>query len=108
MTMTWKSTSADNEQDLLFGTSVDESGELEQSVEEHIPDSSQSGHMNKEQLINLILLRNPGTTPQWLESFSCDMLAGYLAHLDTLDSPRGTVWQRPGDSPAILEYESAF
>lgn len=63
--------------------------------------------LSRLQLLDRILVINGTATKAYLETFSDLALARYLAHLETIDSPRGGRWERPGDSPAILVRETA-
>ncbi|VAX41748.1 hypothetical protein MNBD_PLANCTO03-2186 [hydrothermal vent metagenome] len=74
---------------------------------ETIP-SEASTALSRPQLFDRIMVINTSATEEYLDSFSDRSLARYLAHLDTLGSPRGTRRERPGDSPAILVRETAI
>ncbi len=64
--------------------------------------------LSRPQLLDRILVINRTATETYLETFSDHALARYLAHLETIGSPRCSRWERPGDSPAILVRETAF
>jgi len=73
-----------------------------------MPQADADSRLDRNQLISRIIQVNTTATETYLESFSDDMLWHYLAHLETLKAPRGSAWNRPGDTPAILEYETCF
>ncbi|KAA0216621.1 MAG: hypothetical protein DYG94_09105 [Leptolyngbya sp. PLA3] len=60
--------------------------------------------LSKGQLIEQILVLNPGATLEFLADFSVNELSQYLNHLLWLQQPRtgGAWWARPGDSPAVV------
>lgn len=60
------------------------------------------------QLMERIMELNVTAREEYLEDFSDDSLARYLEHLESMGSPRGARWVRPGDSPAIMVRETEF
>ncbi|HZW08433.1 MAG TPA: hypothetical protein VFF69_00880 [Phycisphaerales bacterium] len=60
------------------------------------------------QVMERIMELNTTAPEEYLAGFSDDSLERYLAHLESMDSPRGTRWVRPGDSPAIMVRETMF
>lgn len=64
--------------------------------------------MSREQVIDRIVTINTSATAAFLDRFGTASLHRYLEHLDVASGPRGrnSSWQRPGDSPAIVTYES--
>lgn len=72
------------------------------------PPAEEAPTLSRPQLLKRIMVINTSATEEYLDSFSDRSLARYLAHLDTLDSPRGTRRERPGDSPAILVRETTI
>ena len=60
------------------------------------------------QIVERIMELNSTAAEEYLAGFSDDSLGRYLAHLESMDSPRGTRWVRPGDSPAIMVRETTF
>ncbi|MDQ7014044.1 MAG: hypothetical protein Q9O74_09140 [Planctomycetota bacterium] len=58
-------------------------------------------------LVNGIMALNPTASEAYLGSFTDRSLTMYLAHLESAGTPRGTRWERPCDSPAIIGRESA-
>jgi len=63
---------------------------------------SQGKGLSREQMIDRIRALNPGATPDYLGHFETPALALYLDHLNVTSEPRGTIWRRPGDTPAIV------
>jgi hypothetical protein len=61
--------------------------------------------MNRSQLVDRILERNPTATPQFLGGFSESSLAHYLEHLCIKDEPT-IPWVRRGIAPAIVRREA--
>lgn len=62
----------------------------------------QARRLSREQMIEQIRAMNPGASHEYLERFQTPALSLYLEHLNVTQEPRGTVWNRPGDTPAIL------
>jgi hypothetical protein len=60
------------------------------------------------QIMERIMELNTTAGEEYLASFSDHSLGRYLAHLESMDSPRGARWERPGDSPAIMVRETLF
>jgi len=75
---------------------------------EALESDSQSSRLTREQVVDRIITINPTATTDFLERFSEDSLARYLAHLMAASGPRGrhARWVRPGDSPAIMSRPS--
>jgi len=59
-------------------------------------------------LVARIIELNTTASEDYLEDFSDESLSRYLAHLESMGSPRGARWERPGDSPAIMVRETEF
>ncbi|MBK7405750.1 MAG: hypothetical protein IPJ41_14310 [Phycisphaerales bacterium] len=59
-------------------------------------------------VIDRIMLINPSATAAYLASFNQMALDRYLAHLESMDAPRGARWERPGDTCAIVVQETEF
>lgn len=66
--------------------------------------------LSKGQLIEQILLLNPGATLEFLADFSVSELSQYLNHLLWLQQPRSgqARWTRPGETPAVVARSRAF
>lgn len=66
--------------------------------------------LSKGQLIEQILMLNPGATLEFLADFSVNELSQYLNHLLWLQQPRtgGARWTRPGDSPAVVARDRDY
>lgn len=64
---------------------------------------------DRERVIARLVELNPTATAAFLGQFTTEQLGLYLAHLLSSQAPRGrdAVWQRPGDSPAVLVAHSA-
>ncbi|MEO1584445.1 MAG: hypothetical protein AAFR96_07730 [Planctomycetota bacterium] len=64
---------------------------------------------DRETLIDRIIELNPTATAAFLGQFTSEQLALYLDHLLIGQQPRGrdAVWQRSGETPAIVESRSA-
>lgn len=64
---------------------------------------------DRESVIAQIIAANPTATAAFLNQFTDEQLWLYLSHLVASQAPRGreAVWQRPGDSPAVLAAQSA-
>lgn len=66
--------------------------------------------LSKGQLIEQILLINPGATLEFLADFSVSELSQYLNHLLWLQQPRSgqARWARAGDTPAVVARTRDF
>lgn len=66
--------------------------------------------LNREQLIDRILLLNPTACPAFLSTFTPNDLTHYLEHLHAAQEPRGreSRWIRRAETPAISKYEVAL
>ncbi len=66
--------------------------------------------LNREQLIDRILLLNPTACPTFLSTFAPNDLTHYLEHLSVAQEPRGrgARWIRRAETPAISKYEVAL
>ncbi|GAB4382770.1 MAG: hypothetical protein Kow0022_01020 [Phycisphaerales bacterium] len=66
--------------------------------------------LSKGQLIEQILLLNPGATSEFLADFSVSELSQYLNHLLWLQQPRSgqARWTRPGETPAVVARSRVF
>ncbi|MEL6795356.1 MAG: hypothetical protein AAFO89_00880 [Planctomycetota bacterium] len=64
---------------------------------------------DRKSVIGQIIELNPTATANFLNQFNDEQLWLYLSHLVASQAPRGreAVWQRPGDSPAVLAAQSA-
>lgn len=64
---------------------------------------------DRERVIARIIEINVSASASFLGQFTTEQLALYLEHLVSSQGPRGrdAVWQRPGDSPAVLVAQSA-
>jgi hypothetical protein len=64
---------------------------------------------DRESVIGQIIEINSTASASFLGQFTDEQLWLYLMHLVSSQSPRGrdAVWQRPGDSPAVLGAQSA-
>ncbi len=64
--------------------------------------------LNREQVIDRIVTINTSATSAFLERFETASLHRYLEHLDVASGPRGrsSGWIRPGDSRAIVSFET--
>ncbi len=64
--------------------------------------------LSRDQVIDRIVRINTSATASFLEKFETASLKRYLDHLDVAKGPRGrrSGWIRPGDSRAIMTYES--
>lgn len=60
------------------------------------------------QIMERIMGINSTACEEYLAAFSDESLGRYLAHLESMGSPRGARWERPGDSPAIMVRETTF
>lgn len=80
--------------------------EPEPPVREETPPSE--GALRRWQVMERIMELNATAREDYLEDFSDQSLAQYLAHLESVGSPRGARWERPGDSPAIMVRETEF
>lgn len=78
-----------------------------EDVREGVEGIDQS-HLDRVRLIQEIIRLNPTASESYLGEFQNEALARYLAHLETIGSPRGARWERPGDSPAIVVRETSF
>lgn len=67
------------------------------------------GDMSRGQLIDRIRSFNSTATSEYLAAFDERSLRLYLEHLNAASAPRGraSVWERPGDTPAVSSYEPA-
>ncbi|MEM7228829.1 MAG: hypothetical protein AAF432_08445 [Planctomycetota bacterium] len=63
--------------------------------------------LTKTQVIARIQTLNATADGTWLDQFSSDALRQYLAHLEVAREPRGSVWRRSGDSPAVMTRRPA-
>ncbi len=71
----------------------------------HLETEAPRRTMNRSQLVDRILERNPTATPQFLGGFSESSLAHYLEHLCVADEPT-IPWVRRGIAPAIVRREA--
>jgi hypothetical protein len=71
----------------------------------HSPSETLMPPMNRAQLTDRILERNPTATATFLGAFSESSLAHYLEHLCVADEP-STPWVRKGISPGIVRREA--
>jgi hypothetical protein len=64
---------------------------------------------SKSQVIDSILQLNPSAKQEWLERFDVSALRRYLDHLQLALEPRGrdSVWQRDGETPAVVTRRPA-
>jgi len=71
--------------------------------------SSRQARLTREQVVTRIIEINPTATRQFLDQFGKEALGRYLNHLVSASEPRGreAVWERPGDSPAIMQRNSS-
>lgn len=71
-------------------------------------DAADAPLLNREQLLDRILLLNPSATATRLAGFDATALRLYLDHLADASRPRAESrgWRRPGDTPAILWREA--
>jgi hypothetical protein len=58
--------------------------------------------LNKLQVIEGIREINPTARLDWLGRFDLGALRRYLEHLEVTLEPRGTCWERCGDTPAVV------
>ncbi|MBX3357246.1 MAG: hypothetical protein KF745_02340 [Phycisphaeraceae bacterium] len=65
--------------------------------------------LTRPQIVDRILSMNPSATAGFLDRFTDRALSVYLDHLVSAQRPRGrdAVWERPGDTPAILSVPVA-
>ncbi|MCH2133565.1 MAG: DUF3605 domain-containing protein [Phycisphaerales bacterium] len=63
--------------------------------------------MTKTGLIELIHDINPTADLGWLDEFSPEDLQRYLAHLQHTIEPRGSIWERQGDTTAVVSRRPA-
>ena len=63
--------------------------------------SPSTERLEREEIIEMIAEINQGVGRVWLESFPTEELRQYLAHLERVLEPRGTVWIRRPGAPAI-------
>ena len=73
------------------------------------PEQSQgaTAMMTKTGLIELIHDINPSADLGWLDEFSPEDLHRYLSHLQHTLEPRGSVWERQGDTTAVVSRRPA-
>lgn len=72
------------------------------------PPNTASLRLSRDQVIDRIVTINTSATAAFLDRFGTASLHQYLDHLDIATGPRGrdSGWQRPGDSPSIVSYQS--
>ncbi len=63
--------------------------------------TASTDRLEREEIIEMICDINRGVGRPWLESFATEELRRYLAHLELVLEPRGTVWVREPGAPAI-------
>jgi hypothetical protein len=61
----------------------------------------------RQAVLDRIMVLNPTAQQTYLDAFADRSLRHYLEHLESAGTGRGTRWERPGDSPAIVVRESA-
>lgn len=62
--------------------------------------ATSTDRLEREEIVEMICEINRGVGRPWLESFSTEELRRYLAHLELVLEPRGTVWVREPGAPA--------
>lgn len=62
--------------------------------------ASSTQRLEREEIVEMICDLNRGVGRAWLESFPTEELRRYLAHLELVIQPRGTVWVRRPGAPA--------
>ncbi len=63
--------------------------------------TASTDRLEREEIIEMICDINRGVGRAWLESFQTEDLRRYLAHLELVLEPRGTVWVREPGAPAL-------
>ncbi|MGA0172812.1 MAG: hypothetical protein ACO3NL_04080 [Phycisphaerales bacterium] len=63
--------------------------------------TASTDRLEREEIVEMICDINRGVGRPWLESFTTEELRRYLAHLELVLEPRGTVWVREPGAPAI-------
>ena len=63
--------------------------------------TASTDRLEREEIVEMICEINHGVGRPWLESFPTEELRRYLAHLELVLEPRGTVWVREPGAPAI-------
>ena len=58
--------------------------------------------ISKAQIIDAIQQLNRSARRDWLDMFARPALRRYLDHLELTLEPRGSVWVRPGETPAVV------
>lgn len=60
--------------------------------------------LTRSQIVDRIVRINRTVSAEYLDQFEEEELALYLSHLACATSPRGGLWLRPADSPAIMSW----
>ncbi len=58
--------------------------------------------ISKAQIIDAIQQLNRSARRDWLDMFALPALRRYLDHLEVTLEPRGSVWVRPDETPAVI------
>ena len=64
--------------------------------------------MSKAHIIDGILQLNRSARRDWLDTFAKPALRRYLDHLEVTLEPRGTIWTRQGETPAVVTREPSW